>query len=247
MTGPVSRGQSVPWWRRKWFLVPLGSFVVLAVVAAILWWGWLPHYRPELRPGEAFGVDVSNHQGEIDWIAVARDDIEFAYIKATEGGDWVDPWFEHNWQEARRAGVEVGAYHFFTLCRSGSEQAEYFLATVPMHEADLPAAIDLEYAGECSERRTPEWVQEEVRQFLQTVEQATGTEVLLYVGSRFDKTYGITASFSEPLWQRRILRRPGGDRWVVWQLSFFSNVDGIDGGVDLDVRRGSPPPRQLSP
>jgi lysozyme len=242
MNRPVSREQSVPWWRRRCLLIPLGSFVVLAVAAAIVWWGWLPHYRPNLRPGESFGVDVSNHQGEIDWIAVAHDDIEFAYIKATEGGDWVDPWFDRNWQEARSAGIDVGAYHYFTLCQSGSEQAEHFLATVPIHEADLPAALDLEYAGDCSEQRTREWVHEEVGNFLQIVEQATGTEVLLYVGGQFDKTYGITETFSEPLWQRRILRRPGGDRWVVWQLSFFSNVNGIAGGVDLDVRRESLPP-----
>lgn len=236
MERPVSREQP-PWWRREWFLIPLGAFVLLVVVAAIVWWGWLPHYRPELRPGESYGVDVSNHQGEIDWAAVAGDDIEFVYIKATEGGDWVDPWFDRNWAEARRVGVEVGAYHYFTLCRSGAEQAANFLTVVPVDEADLPGALDLEYAGDCSDRKTPEWVQGEVAQFLQIVEEATGTSVLLYVGGRFDRDYGVTDTFSEPLWKRSILRRPGGDRWVVWQLSFFSDVDGIDGGVDLDVGR----------
>ena len=151
---PAPGEQLVPWWRRKRALVPLGAFVVLAVVAAIVWWGWLPRYRPELRPGESYGVDVSNHQGEIDWTAVAGDDIEFAYIKATEGGDSVDPWFERNWEGARSAGLDVGAYHYFTLCRSRSEQAENFLATLPVHEADFPAALDLEFAGNCSQRPT---------------------------------------------------------------------------------------------
>ena len=240
MRAPGER--SVPWWRRKPVLVPLGLFVGLALAAAIVWWAWLPRYRPELGQGESYGVDVSNHQGEIDWVAVAADDIESAYLKATEGGDFVDPWFERNWVGARSAGLDVGAYHYFTLCRSGSEQAEIFLATVPVHEANLPAALDLEFAGNCSERPTRKWVHDEVTRFLEIVEQATGGDVLLYVGSEFDETYGVTETFGEPLWQRRILRRPDGDRWVVWQLSFFSDVDGIDGGVDLDVRRGSPTP-----
>ena len=231
----------VPWWRRKRVLVPLWVFVGLALMMAIVWWMWLPRYRPELRQGESYGVDVSNHQGTIDWPAVAGDDIEFAYVKATEGGDFVDPWFERNWAGARNAGLDVGAYHYFTLCRSGREQADNYLATVPVHEADLPAALDLEFAGNCSQRPTREWVHDEVTEFLQIVEQATGGEVLLYVGSEFDEAYAVTGTFAEPLWQKRILRRPDGDRWVVWQLSFFSDVDGVHGGVDLDVRRGSPP------
>jgi lysozyme len=61
------------------------------------WYGWLPRYRPDLREGESYGVDVSSHQGTIDWDRVAADDIEFAYVKATEGGDLVDARFDRNW------------------------------------------------------------------------------------------------------------------------------------------------------
>lgn len=236
----VQERQRVPWWRRKLVLVPLGLFVVLALVAAIVVWAWLPHYRPGLRSGESYGIDVSNHQGEIDWSAVAGDDIGFAYIKSTEGGDWVDPWFERNWADAQSAGIDVGAYHYFTLCRPGAEQAENFLTVVPVEEADLPAALDLEYAGNCSRDVTREWVHDEVAQFLRIVEQATGTEVLLYVGGRFDEKHGITEAFDEPVWQRSLMRRPNGDRWLFWQLTFFSHVTGIDGRVDLDVRRAPP-------
>jgi len=230
----------VPSWRWKLVLIPLGSIIVLAIVAALVLWAWLPHYRPSLQSGESYGIDVSNHQGEIDWTAVAGDDIGFAYIKSTEGGDWVDPWFERNWADAQNAGIDVGAYHYFTLCRTGAEQAANFLTVVPVHEADLPAALDLEYAGNCSREVTREWVYDEVAEFLQIVEQATGTEVVLYVGGRFDDKFGIIEAFDEPLWQRSILRRPGDDRWQFWQLSFFSHIAGIEGRVDLDVRRAPP-------
>ncbi|MCB0994509.1 MAG: hypothetical protein KDB21_05425 [Acidimicrobiales bacterium] len=213
--------------------------VVLALIAAVVWWLYLPHYRPGLEAGERYGVDVSNHQGDIDWEAVAGDNIDFAYVKATEGGDFVDVWFERNWNGARSADLDVGAYHFFTLCRSGREQAANFLTVVPAGEADLPAALDLELAGNCSERPTAEWVHAEVTIWLDEVEQATGKEVLLYVGPQFDDLYDITGTFDDRLWHRKILRRPAGDRWVVWQVSSFADVTGIDGGVDLNVMRAS--------
>ncbi len=219
--------------------VPAAGVVLLAVVAAIVWWVYLPQYRPGLDAGERYGVDVSGHQGEIDWDAVSTDDIDFAYIKATEGGDFIDDWFDRNWVDAQGAGLEVGAYHFFTLCRPGAEQARNYLDVVPLAEADLAPALDLEFPGNCSERPPVEQVQQDVAAWLDEVEQATGREALLYVEEPFDDVYGITEVFGERTWHRRILRRPGGDRWDVWQFSFFADVNGIDGGVDLNVTRSA--------
>lgn len=76
---------------------------------------WFPDHRPALRVGERYGVDVSNHQGVIEWERVSADGISFAYIKATEGGDHVDAQFYANWRAAATAGLDRGAYHFFTF------------------------------------------------------------------------------------------------------------------------------------
>lgn len=211
--------------------------IILGVIAGFVWWGWLPHYRPGLQAGESYGIDVSNHQGAVDWESVAGDNIDFVYIKATEGGDFVDDWFARNWSGARAAGLDTGAYHFFTLCRSGAEQADNFLTTVPTEQTQLPASLDLELAGNCAERPSAEWVHQEVLLWINRVHRATGQEVLLYVGPRFDEMYDITETFSEPTWHRQLWRRPGDDRWQVWQLSYRSSVDGVDGGVDLNVGR----------
>lgn len=78
---------------------------LLAALAAGFWWWFVPTWRPPLSDQEVYGVDVSHHQGEIDWAAVADDDIEFAYIKATEGGDFPDTRFEENWKGAAEAGL----------------------------------------------------------------------------------------------------------------------------------------------
>src|SRR3712207_5835541 len=73
--------------RRAWiFGVPL----TLLGLTAIWWFVWVPNWRPPLNDDEWYGIDVSAHQGEIDWELVANDDIDFAYIKASEGEDFVD-------------------------------------------------------------------------------------------------------------------------------------------------------------
>jgi len=139
--------------RRRFLFVLVGAALFGLVACFVVWSLWLPHYRPGLDDGEVFGIDVSNHQGEIDWQRVADDEIDFAYIKSTEGGDFVDMYFERNWAQAKAAGLKVGAYHFFTFCTPERDQAANLLATVPLDDMDLPLALDLELGGNCAERR----------------------------------------------------------------------------------------------
>jgi lysozyme len=228
---------------RRWRWAAVGGAVVLVtlILGAIGWYRWLPQHRPGLGDGERYGVDVSHHQGEIDWDAVAGDDIEFAYVKATEGGDFVDDDFARNWEGAGDAGLDRGAYHFFTLCRTGAEQAENFLGTVPADAEALPPVIDLELAGNCADRPSRSEVEQEVRAFIGEVEDATGQEVVLYVGADFEGRYHLRDELERPIWHRRLLRRPGLDGWWMWQFTDRARVDGIDGGVDLNVMRGEQP------
>jgi len=121
----------------------VGGLAIVGIVAAL----YLLTYRPDPGRFPIRGVDVSRHQGKIDWQKVAGDDIAFAYIKATEGGDWRDPQFKTNWRGARNAGLATGAYHFFTMCRSGAHQAKNFLAALPDKDSMLPPVVDLEFVG----------------------------------------------------------------------------------------------------
>jgi lysozyme len=220
--------------RWKWF----AGLVAVVAIAASLWTWWLPQHRPSLGAGERFGIDVSNHQGDIDWDRVARDDIHFAYIKATEGADWVDQRFATNWASAADAGVDRGAYHFFTLCRSGDEQAANFLRTV-RPDGELPPALDLELAGNCSRRPGEDSVTAEVGAFIEAVEAATGDEIVLYIGDDFEARYPIRNRLDRPLWHRRWYRRPNVEPWVVWQFTGMAHVERISGDVDLNVMRSS--------
>ncbi|HEV7720895.1 MAG TPA: GH25 family lysozyme [Iamia sp.] len=225
-------------WVRRGLVGTVVGLLVLGAVGFVGWKVWFPHHRPALRDGERYGIDVSNHQGAIDWDAVAADDIDFAYLKATEGGDHVDPRFASSWEDARAAGLDVGAYHFFTLCRPGAEQAANFLATMP-DGSDLPPALDLELTGNCADRPPADDVRREVRAFVDAVEEETGETVLLYVLDDWEDRYPSRdlGDRDRPLWHRRIgPLRPGGD-WTLWQYTGIARVDGIDGGVDLNVMR----------
>jgi lysozyme len=200
---------------------------------------WLSVYRPGLAPGETYGIDVSHHQGDIDWPRVARDDIDFAYIKATEGGDFVDDRFASNWRAAGEAGLRRGAYHFFTLCTPGAVQAANFVETVSDDARALAPAVDLELKGNCARRPTRQSVHHELQVFLDAVESATGQRAILYLGQAwdgFETRYQVIDAFDRPLWQRSIALRPRGG-WQVWQLTGVARVDGVRGPVDLNVGR----------
>lgn len=223
--------------RRRWPLIVGLVAVVLGILASLGWYVWLPEYRPSLHDGERYGIDVSRHQGAVDWDRVAADGIAFAYIKATEGGDHSDGRFGENWRGAHRSGVERGAYHFFTLCTPGSVQARHFLRVVPREAGLLPPAVDLELAGNCSARPPARRVYEELKAFLEAVESETGQRVVLYVGDDFERRYPVRATLGRPLWHRRVLLRPDVEGWWIWQVMGYAHVDGIGGDVDLNVMR----------
>lgn len=222
--------------RRAWPLVVVALAVVMVLLAAGWWYLWVPTWRPPRRAGELYGIDVSTHQARIEWPRVVADDIQFAYIKASEGGDFVDARFAENWKGAGESGLRRGAYHFFTLCTPGPVQAANFLRVAPPDPGALAPAVDLEIAGNCSRRPPREEVGANIDGFLRLVEEAWGREVVIYVDDPFDGRYPVRARLARPLWTRRFLLRPAGP-WRVWQLHGYAEVAGVRGGVDLNVLR----------
>jgi len=218
-------------------------FIALGGVALILK-GDLWLNRPSLRRYPIQGLDVSAHQGEIDWPQVAKGPWSFVYIKASEGGDFRDPRFALNWQGSREVGLLRGAYHFFTFCRSGSEQAQNFISLLPSEPDLLPPVVDLEFGGNCKKRPSQQALVKEVQIFLDQVEKHTHQKPLLYVTDTFAKTYLKQNAFSDySLWVRDILREPvlfNQRVWLFWQFSNRGRVAGIQGFVDQNVFAGSP-------
>ena len=91
------------------------------------------------------GIDVSHHQGVIDWGPVAAQGIQFAFIKATEGARYKDPRFAANWAATQHAGIVRGAYHYLRPELDGRQQARHFLDVVGrLERGDLPPVLDVE-------------------------------------------------------------------------------------------------------
>ena len=128
------------------------SFLACGLAAALCLgaWGAYRFYRPNCAAAAQYavqGVDVSEYQGEIDWPALARQGISFAFVKATEGSGYTDPFFAQNLSGAQAAGLYAGAYHFFSYDSPGQTQAENFIAAVPQTPGALPPVVDVEYYG----------------------------------------------------------------------------------------------------
>lgn len=90
------------------------------------------------------GVDVSRHQGPMDWKKCAARGVTFAAIRVTVGNYYTDPRFEENWQGAKAAGLLVTAYHVVTPEYSVRSQMERFRAVIGGHWPDLPPVLDCE-------------------------------------------------------------------------------------------------------
>ena len=123
------------------------TLVVLAVALVLTERGVLWPNRLVAAHYEVRGIDVSSYQGDIDWPTIAKQGVDFAYVKATEGSSFTDERFEANLRGAREAGLLVGAYHFFSFESRGRSQAEHIVATVPADGDLLPVAIDVEPTG----------------------------------------------------------------------------------------------------
>ncbi len=193
------------------------------------------------------GVDVSRYQGDIDWGRVRSSGVAFAFLKATEGGDYVDDHFSANWQAARRAGLWRGAYHYFYFCRPASQQAAWFITHVPRDAAALPAVLDLEWnhrSRTCPFRPDAETVRSEARVFLDTLTRYYGKRPVIYSTMDFFQENELWKIQGYPFWLRSVAGHPSDtypdQRWAFWQYTGTGLVAGIDGPTDLNVFAGTP-------
>ncbi|KAF8636215.1 hypothetical protein AX17_003701 [Amanita inopinata Kibby_2008] len=96
-----------------------------------------------------YGIDVSSYQGNVNWSTVKANGLTFAYIKATEGTGYTNPYFSSQYTGATKAGFIRGGYHFARPdISTGATQANYFLAHGGGWSGDgitLPGALDIEY------------------------------------------------------------------------------------------------------
>lgn len=189
------------------------------------------------------GIDISHHQGDIDWHKVKNatvngETISFIFIKATEGENHLDKNFNDNFYQARDNGFLRGAYHYFKPNVSASAQAKYFLKQVHLEEGDLPPVLDIEEKGNLS----VENLRTASLTWLREVEEKYGVPPIIYTNYKFKKDYLSTKEFNRyPYWIAHyyVHSLTYNGKWRFWQHTDRGHIDGIKEKVDLDIYNGS--------
>mgnify|MGYP002624405206 CR=1 FL=1 len=193
---------------------------------------------------EIQGIDISHHQGKVDWerlrnAMIQKTPVRFVIIKATEGASLTDEMFSDNFYQAREYGFIRGAYHFYSTRTSAREQANYFLSQVQLEEGDLPPVLDVEHKPE---GMTTEDFQKEILTWLHIVEDRYHVKPILYTYRKFKEQYlGDSRFDSYPYWIAHyyVDKMDYKGPWKFWQHTDAGKLDGIRGYVDFNIYNGS--------
>ncbi|MBQ3363186.1 MAG: hypothetical protein IJG42_04490 [Muribaculaceae bacterium] len=193
---------------------------------------------PALTPANVVydGIDVSKHQGKINWDAIKKNSrIKYVYIKATEGSDLVDECYQRNIREARQAGLKVGSYHYLSNRSSVTTQFKNFATTANRDEQDLIPVIDVEVCKQWSAQQ----LRDSLMVFARMVEDYYGCKPIIYTYETFFKSYLGKAFAHYPIFIAKYPKNPddkpniNGVKWLIWQFSETGRINGINGYVDL--------------
>jgi lysozyme len=228
---------------RKRIIVILTSIILIGVsLVGLIYAGYIRFNYLFSIEFPIQGIDVSHHQKEIEWNKINKNDVRFVFIKATEGGDFKDKKFEFNWKESKKNKFNVGAYHFFTFCKSGREQAKNFIETVPVEKGSLPPVINIELEGNCKIKKDKKEIHAEIDTLQQLLQQNYLKKPIFYVTEDFYNEFLVDKFSDNPIWFRDIYKKPnlkGNRKWLFWQYGDSGHLEGINTDVDLNVFNGS--------
>ena len=186
------------------------------------------------------GIDVSNWQGYIDYSSVRESGIEVVYIKASQGTNIKDAYFEINYENAKANGLKVGFYHFLTATNTeeAEQEARFFASVISGKTPDCKLVMDYETFGGVGVEESNEIAQV----FLETTRRLTNKDIIIYSDlSNSQSRFSSELAESYELWLAYY-----GDtanleniqtRWsnyIGLQYSDRGRINGISGAVDLD-------------
>lgn len=242
----------IPDWLH-WTLVGLFSAAVLAGAYFYFFRPYLYRLKPCFGSREYgvcipngntyYGIDVSHHQGQIDWKKVvsasAGSDypLTFVIIKATEGASFNDPDYETNIKNAREMGFVCGSYHFYNPKTSPAKQAAFFVENISLVRGDLAPVVDIEVAGVNGAQ-----LKSDLIQFLYEIENKLGITPIIYTSAKFKDRYLSDPAFEHfPLWVAHYYVDKPDTRsdWCMWQFTDKARIPGIMNATDMNVFSGT--------
>lgn len=231
----------------KIIIIIFSLFVLsIAVFAFLVLKGFIILNDPSMDKYPVRGVDVSNYQGEIDWNVLSSQNIDFAFIKATEGSSFIDESFNTNLQNALKTNLKVGVYHFFSFDSSGENQADNFINAVPKNERMLPPVIDVEFYGN-KNKNPPDksTVYTQLNTMIQRIKAYYNKKPIIYATEKSYKMY-IAGNFNDcDIWIRNVYFSPSltdERNWTFWQYTDkmkLKGYNGVEENIDMNVFNGT--------
>lgn len=224
-------------------------FLTIILVGIFFVYRWRRHHpEPETFVSEKYfvkGIDVSHHNPILNWDEVHGQNITFAYLKATEGITHKDRNYIYNYELARKAGVKVGAYHFYTFGLSGADQAKHFIEETSFQEGDMIPAIDVEHSKGNPYNKDKDYqkiVVQELKALDSTLYAFYGVRPIIYTNKDCYKLYVKDNLRDNILWLSDLYNEPDSKikNWRIWQFTHKGEIAGLPGeNFDLNYYRYS--------
>ena len=235
------------WWFGGATIVALYIFFFYYIFVGPFGFRWRALYGDVTYPEgyEIHGIDISHHQGKIDWQKLKDKGlidgypIRFVMIKATEGASRIDTNFRSNFHNAREYGFTRGAYHFYSVHSPAKAQAEFFIRHVKLENGDLPPVLDVEHKPS---NQTDEEFKESIQLWLNMVEFHYGVKPIIYTYYKFKTRYLGDDIFDQyPYWIAHyyVEKVEYQGEWKFWQHTDAGRLPGIKGDVDFNIYNGS--------
>ena len=224
--------------------------IAILFILSFLAWKYYPVYTQKISKNsflenvpdgfESVGIDVSHHQGNINWDHLLNNEhfdtiIHFVYCKATEGNSHVDSKWEFNRKTLNNLGMPNGAYHFFISKDKPRPQVDHFLNYWKQRDVDLPPVLDVETEGFSDDD-----LRKKMTIWLNEVENRSGMRPIIYTSLHFYKTKFKDHFPNHKFWIAAYSQKPTciEDKNILhWQFSENGILPGIDEEVDLNVSK----------
>lgn len=177
------------------------------------------------------GIDLSRYQGDVNWKQIAKnEDIQYVYLKATEGYTIIDPMYKENLDSARKAGLLVGSYHIYSYKSTAEQQFKNLKSTIKKSKQDLIPILDIE-----PPRRKKKLNTKEIDKLLRLMENHYGVRPIIYVCEAYYNKYFAKERYKKyKFFIANYIRKPNC-KYTMWQYTNKGYINGIDTRVDLST------------
>ncbi len=221
------------------FLI-IGYFIFKIIFPNINKWTYIEAFDIKVPlKFEIHGIDVSHHNGKINWERVSAVDekdvkIKFAFIKVSEGTSITDSDFKRNWAEAKENGILRGAYHYYIPWRDPDSQVAIFKKNVALKPGDFAPILDIEE----NSLRPDNKIISDIGIWLKKIENYYGIKPIIYTNQSYFNKF-IKGNYENyPLWiadyTKPVLTLYDEENLHFWQYNKKGKLAGIKGDVDFN-------------